>query len=98
MRYRTPKAKPGQLKMQYGRLLGDYPDLCYVWGDGCRSEDSRLLHNVFATKRQRITFGDERDKKGLVVFDPSFIDELKSRGYDIKTLKFSIQKLESTEK
>jgi hypothetical protein len=29
--------------------------------------------------------------------EPSFVEELKARGYDITTLKFSIQKLASQE-
>ena len=92
-RYRAPKAKPGQLKMQYGKLPDDNPDLCVAWGDGCGREDSRLLHNMFCSKRQRMTFGDEREKEGPVAFDQSFVDELASRGYDITTLKFSVQKV-----
>jgi len=43
--------------------------------------DGGLAHSVFATPRRHLSG-----------FDPSFIDELKKRGYDITTLKFQISK------
>lgn len=82
-RWRTPKAKPGELKAQWGKSPHDDPDLFCCWGEGTHSADSRLLLNVF---------GGKRFLPGSFDFDDSFIDELKKRGYDITTIKFSIQK------
>lgn len=96
-RYGRPRAKDGELKLQYGRLRGDNPDIVYSWGDGVDSRDSRLLHYIFTGKRERTVYGDERERNGGVttVWDDSFIDELKARGYDITTIRFSIQKKKS---
>lgn len=85
IRWRSPKAKPGELKLVYRKLPDENPDICTVWGDGAghNGADSALLFNVFCNKRTRF------DSK---ILDPSFVDELKERGYDITTIKFSIQK------
>lgn len=93
-RYRAPRAKPGELKAQWGRLPHDDPDLCYAWGEGVSKCDGSLLHSIFGCKRQRAVYGEERERNHgyPVVFDPSFIEELQARGYDITTLRFSIQK------
>lgn len=95
-RYRSRNAKPGELIMYYGKLPGDNPDVCYGWGgDGASKRDGALLHYMFAGKRQRQAISDE-DKKASggypIVFDKSFLEELEVRGYDMTTLKFSIQK------
>jgi hypothetical protein len=94
---RDPRAKPGELraawsesrKHGYGRqemgwIMGD---LVYAWGDGCASSDGRLLHGAFAMKQFRpyVEPGGPR-------FDPSLLEELHRRGYDLTTLRFSIRK------
>lgn len=50
--------------------------------------DGHLVHNVLNCKRCH------PDMKGLfgVTWEPSFIDELEARGYDLTTLKFSIKR------
>jgi hypothetical protein len=86
-RYRTLKAKPGELRAYYGkpdRWSG--PDVCYAWGPGVSKSDARLLHNVISSDRLELDFPNLGHK-----FGPSFIAELESRGYDISTLRFSIQ-------
>ncbi len=83
-RYREPKANPGELKAQYGKLKHDSPDIIYAWGDGCSSADARLLHYVMSREWYHPADGTWGD---------SFIKELEKRGYDITTLKFSIKKL-----
>lgn len=92
-RWRAPSAKPGELKAQYGKLPHDTPDLCYAWGEGCSSADSHLLHNVIATDRAYwdLEKAQRRDSYPIS-HDPSLVKELERRGYDITTLKFSIQK------
>lgn len=81
-RYRSPKLKPGYLYIYYGRLEGDDPDVVYANGEGVPRCDRALLHCVMGTKRL-IYDG---------TYEPSLFDELAARGYDLDTLKFSIQK------
>lgn len=87
-RWRIPKAKPGELRACWGkpdRYSG--PDICYAWGDGVPSADASLLHLTISTERMTFDFPTTGHK-----FDPSFIKELETRGYDLTTLRFSIQK------
>lgn len=99
-RYRRKYAKPGQLLVYYGKLPHENPDICFAWGgDGATKRDGALLHYMFSGKRQRhIHDPEERKKNGgyPIAFDPSFIEELEARGYDLTTLKFSIQKKVTT--
>jgi len=56
-------------------------DLMIHWPLGAQTNaDGHLAYGVFCNPRYSVM-----DK-----FDPSFIEELKSRGYDITTLKFEI--------
>ena len=52
--------------------------------DGPCSPDRNLIFHVF---------GSPRYQPGTFQTDKSFLDELKERGYDIKTIKFSIKKV-----
>lgn len=83
-KYSSPRPRDGQLKSQWGKIGDDCPDLCYAWGEGVSPADARLLDYAFTGKRYSPIH---------LRFDDSFIDELKARGYDITTLKFSIEKL-----
>lgn len=70
------KAKPGQLKMAWSKRNND---VMYAWGgSGADKSDAALLHVVLT--------------EHLKYFDNNFQQELIERGYDITTLKFSIQK------
>ena len=82
-RWRAPKARRGQLKVQWGKLRHDSPDIIYTHGDGTSRADSRLLHFMFSQGHY-----SPLDK----TFGKSLYDELESRGYDLTTLKFSISK------
>ena len=85
-RLRHKKCEPGQLRMYWGPGdNGDYPDVFIVQGgaEGQR-RDSALLYSLFCAKRP--AFG----KREL---EPSVLDTLKARGYDITTLEFSIKRL-----
>jgi hypothetical protein len=53
-------------------------DIVYSWGEGVSKADSHLLHGALTITMK---WGDK-----------SFQEELEARGYDIKTLKFSIYK------
>jgi hypothetical protein len=90
-RYRSRKQKPGLLQVYYGMADGDGPDVCYNWGEGCHKADSHLLHHVLNSERMQL----DLSASCRYSFAPSLVDELKSRGYDITTLKFSIRKLET---
>lgn len=85
-RYRAPKAKPGQLKTQWGKIEHSNPDLCYAWGDGCARADGRLMRSAFSSKHFPSSFDSSHEMM------PSFLEELEARGYDITTFRFSISK------
>ena len=76
------KAKPGQLKMGWSKRE---QDVMYAWGgDGADKSDASLLHAVLTVP--------------LKYFDKTFQEELIERGYDITTVKFSIQKKRLTKR
>ncbi len=81
-RYGVPRAKAGQLKMQYGCIDG-HNDHVVAWGDGIPACDRALLHHLVNSK----TYSPVRD-----VWDDSFLEELEKRGYDTTTLKISVEK------
>jgi len=88
-RLRKPKLKDGELRMYWGKLPHENPDMVFSWqGDASMSRDSRLLHYRLASQRPTVTC----DKVNWGAMEPSLIEELESRGYDITTLKFSIMK------
>lgn len=78
-RWRAPNAKPGELKIAYGKEPHDSPDLIYCWsGNGATKRDANMLMYFFG-------FATLPESKLTLV------KELESRGFDITTLKFSIQ-------
>lgn len=80
----TPVAKDGQLKVQYGKHPGERQfGIVYAWGAGCPKSDMHLIHNAISSERYSV-LNDS--------WNASLIDELISRGYDITTLKFTIEK------
>jgi len=84
--YRAPKVIEGQIKFQRGKVDGDI-DMYIFYGDGTPRCDRALVMNLFGS--ERLTW----DRKS----EPSFIDELEGRGYDLDTLKFSIEKKKAIE-
>lgn len=79
-RYRIVKAKPGELKAAFGRdgTRDNTPGIQYAWGGGgAQKPDARILSNALEDAR---VFGGR-----------PLVQELEARGYDITTLKFSIQ-------
>lgn len=82
-RWRVRNYRPGELSVYWGIAdSGERPDVIFSGGVGVPRCDRALMHCVFGTQREI-----------LGKFNPSLLDELQSRGYDITTLKFSIQKL-----
>ncbi|PZR54615.1 MAG: hypothetical protein DI537_54855 [Stutzerimonas stutzeri] len=81
-RYRALTAKPGELKLGWGREdRHDSVGIMAAWGEGCPRADGTFLFSL-----NQPTY----DYKGDTV--PAFLKELDARGYDLSTLKFSIQK------
>lgn len=78
-RFRTPKAKDGELLVKYGKEYGEQ-DLfyCYPENECGMGRDSKML--MLAFERSDVLDGNTMRK------------ELELRGYDITTLKFSIMK------
>lgn len=90
-RWRLPKIKDGELLVYYGKDQDRQgPDVCFWAGPGCDRSDARLMHYALCTERMCMNFDSNRQMD--YKFDPSLIKELESRGYDLSTLKFSIQK------
>lgn len=82
-RWREPKAKPGELKVAFGKSDGEL-DLFYCHGgDGASKRDSRMVSHFM----EGVTFFDDRNMR----------QELDYRGYDITTLKFTIQRKQNGE-
>ncbi len=71
------RAKPNELRIAWTRDRTMGPDFAYAWGDGCHKSDARLLHLMLETKTS----------DGVTV-----LDELKARGYDLTTIRFSVKK------
>lgn len=76
--------KDGELMIFWGReTKHDEKDVVFEWkGDPSMNKDSVLLYRAL-TKRSPSISGELR---------PSLLDELKARGYDLSTIKFSIMK------
>jgi hypothetical protein len=87
-RLRRPKIKDGELKVYWGRLPHDNPDIIIEYrGDHTMKRDSNLLFCVLTNKSV-----DPFTKPLFSKMNPSLAEELEARGYDITTLKFSISK------
>jgi len=74
---RKPK---GDLVAWWGKLEGESPDVCFHWDK--HKSDGHLLYMFF--NQHQVDYNGDLKK--------SFMEELESRGYDITTLKFSIQR------
>ena len=78
-RFRTPKLKDGELRVYWGKLPHDSPDVVFSWqGDRSMKRDTALISYLFSKREP----GTSR----------SLLEELEYRGYDITTLRFSIIK------
>lgn len=87
-RLRKPKLQDGELRVYWGKLPHDNPDVVFAWqGDSHMKRDSSLLCCAFGSKRP-----DTSAKPLFSKMHPSLLEELKDRGYDLTTLKFSIMK------
>lgn len=82
-----PPKKDGAIKFQYGRNDGEL-DFMVLFGNDVPRCDRALVMNVFTSRRP---FLDHKSSMGIG-FSDSFVDELENRGYDISTLRFSIER------
>lgn len=91
---RRPRIKPGQLRLWYGKLDGEAPDVCGGWGGaGANKCDGNLMMGHFTAKRLTLVYGEEAQRLGSNhKWARSFIEELDARGYDISTIQFSIER------
>lgn len=86
-RFRKPKLKGGELRVYWGKVDGEGPDVVLDWRSPALRGDSLLLYNYICTKSP-----DTSVKPLFSKMRPSLIEELEARGYDITTLRFSIMK------
>lgn len=70
-----------------GRIDGDDPDVCIFSGDNIPGCDRALLFNALCHERYVLSLNSLK-------YEPSrsLIDELELRGYDLDTIKFTIEK------
>jgi len=88
-RYRQPKQIPNTIKLQWGKLPHDSPDIVCAWGNGCHKSDANYLLHAITGDRMTSDFSGSTPRWKP---EKSVLKELEIRGYDITTLKFSIQK------
>ena len=82
----TPRPpKDDGIKFQYGRLDGEL-DYLVLFKNTPPCDRSLVMQHFTSTQ----CCHDHINNKA--VFEPSFIDELEKRGYDTRTIKFSISK------
>jgi len=81
-RFGKPRARDGQLKLQYGRYEGE-EDHFVTYGDGIPRCDRALLSDLVSGKSYSPLSETWND---------SFMEELEKRGYDLTTLKISVEK------
>lgn len=87
-RLRRPKLKDGELRIYWGRLPHDSPDVIYAWqGDSSMRRDTRMLNCYIGSQHP-----DPFAKPIFSKMNNSLLEELEARGYDLTTLKFSIMK------
>lgn len=88
-RWRSPIAKPGEVKIAYGRASRhDAPDICAAWGGhGADKPDARTIMHALTERRMVPAFPSLEFEER-----PSLVEELEARGYDITTLRFTIQR------
>ena len=93
-RWRTPVAKPGEIKIVYGKAdRYSAPDLCVAWGSGTDMKcTGRLIMNALTEKTLHAKFPGPGHE-----YRPSLVDELEARGFDITTLRLTIQRKEATD-
>jgi hypothetical protein len=95
MRATRRRAKPGEVIVHYGRLPGDGPDIIYSWGgEGASKRHSNVIAYILGSKRIEMALTDEEKAKAGgrgFFFGDTALELLDRSGFDISTLRFSIQ-------
>lgn len=95
-RWRIPKAKPGELAVKFGKpgRWNRTPDVVYCWGPGVHHGDGSLLYYFFGVDRMEMNYEASYNASFYerIKYAPSLLKELEARGYDLTTLRFSIEK------
>lgn len=86
-RRRVQKLKPGQLKARWANLEGE-PDFYAFTFDKADERHAKLVIKAFCSGRY-----NQLEK----CIDASFLQQLESLGYDLDTLRFSIEKKQKPE-
>jgi len=86
--YRNRQTKPDTIEVYYGRDRDGQVDLVFAWGEGAHKGDAATVMDIIQRKQHRGSFETFPNLKEC----PSLLEELEERGYDLTTLKFSIQK------
>lgn len=74
----TRQSELPRLVVKWGRIRHNEPDMVFCWGEGCHKADGALLdYYLFIA-----TPGNGK----------TLAEELHERGYDLRTLRFSIEK------
>lgn len=84
-----PRPQQGQLKVKWGSLEGEPAELVFAGGDGTARADRTLVCDALCSRK----FLGPMNPVGSM--EPSLIEELEARGYDLTTLTFSISKKQS---
>jgi len=79
---RGARCKPGQLKLKYGAIGRDEPDLITSWGDGVPKGSGRMLYSVLSSKSYN---------QLTLKWEPSPLEVLEKWGFDLKTLRIEIK-------
>jgi hypothetical protein len=83
-----PKLRDGELRVYWGKLPHENPDVIYAHqGDHSMRSDIRMVRHHLAVPQP-----DPLVKPFFSKMNPSLLQELEARGYDITTLRFSIMK------
>lgn len=88
-RYRRRKTKPKTLELFYGKSDDGEIGITYAWGEGLSKGCGALLHWLFSSSRWGPNGAGHPMEK-------SVLDELTAQGFDITTIKFSIEKAAET--
>jgi hypothetical protein len=88
-RKRPKRMKDGELSVSYGYTREQGEDVYITNGPGCPKSDGHLMHFWFNCLKPPGTFLHPEE-------GPTLVEDLKSRGYDITTLRFTIQKLKAS--
>ena len=90
-RFRITPAKPGQLKVQWGKSDGFGMALLYLWGGyGASKSDVRMLSDAIERPQIERDYSQGGMLRPAIKEVPSLAQELEARGYDLSTLKITV--------